>query len=118
MNLQDIRDAIRDGHMLAGSHAATEAAADGLTLSDLWISILSDRAEVIEDYPNDPRGPRCLLYCETRGSAEHVVIPFPSTQAAQQRGYSALAFLVTCYRPGEAQHAHKWSPDFKKRVTP
>jgi len=104
--------------MLAGGHAAAEAAADGLTLSDIWLSVLGSTTEAIEGYPNDPRGSSCLLYCETLGSAEHVVIAFPSARAAQQRGYVSLAFLVTCYRPGGAQHAHKWSPDFKKRVSP
>ncbi|HEY7341256.1 MAG TPA: DUF4258 domain-containing protein [Ktedonobacterales bacterium] len=118
MDVQDIRDAIRSGHMLAGSHAATEAAADGLTLADLWAAILSNTAQVIEEYPTDPRGPSCLLYCEVRGSAEHAVIAFPSLRAAQQRGYASLAFLITCYRPGGAKHAGKWSSDFKKRAVP
>lgn len=118
ISLQDIQDAVRAGHLLAGGHAASEAAADGLTLDEIWAGILSNTAEVIEDYPTDPRGPSCLLYCEVGGSAELAVIAFPSLRAAQQRSYSSLAFLVTCYRPGGIGHAAKWSSDFKKRVMP
>jgi hypothetical protein len=118
MNLPDIQDAIRAGHMLAGGHATTEAAADGLTLNDLWVSLISGTSAVIEDYPNDPRGPSCLLYCEVLGSAEHVVIAFPSAQAAKQHGYPSLVFLITCYRPGGQRYAAHWSLDFKSRVTP
>jgi hypothetical protein len=118
MDIRDIQDAVRAGHMLAGSHAATEAAADGLTLDDIWASMLTSPVEMIEEYLSDPRGSSCLLYCEVNGSAEHVVIAFPSLSAAQQRGYSSLAFLVTCYRPGGPKHAAKWSPDFKKRIAP
>jgi hypothetical protein len=118
MNLQAVRDAIRAGHMLAGSHAVTEAAADGLTLDEVWQGIISSSAEMIEEYPSDPRGPSCLIYCEIGGSPEHAVVAFPSVGAARVRGYPSLAFLVTCYRPGGPQHAAHWSPDFKKRVTP
>ena len=104
---------------LAGGHAAREAAADGRTLAEIWAGILSSSAEVIEDYSlTDPRGPICLIYCTVLGDAHHVVIAYPSLREAQQRGYTALAFLITCYRPGEVQHAAKWSPDFKKRVQP
>ena len=118
MNVDDLQDAIRAGHMLAGGHAALEAAADSLTLDEIWKALLDRGAEIIEDYPTDPRGSICLLYCEVQGRAEHVVIAFPSLRAAQQRGYASLAFLVTCYRPGGPKHAAKWSPDFKKRVVP
>ena len=118
MNVNDIQDAIRAGRTLAGSHAAVEAAADGLTLDEVWTALLGDTVEIIEDYPTDPRGSSCLLYCELHGHAHHVVIAFPSQQAAQRHGYSSLAFLVTCYRPGGPNYAAKWSLDFKKRVVP
>ncbi|MGO8950948.1 MAG: DUF4258 domain-containing protein [Ktedonobacterales bacterium] len=118
MDLQKIQDAIRAGHILAGGHAAREAAADGVTLAEVWAGILSNSAEVIEDYPTDRRGPSCLIYCRVLGEAHHAVVAYPSLPQAQQRGYTALAFLITCYRPGGAQHAAKWSADFKKRVQP
>lgn len=118
MDLRDIQDAIRAGHMMAGSHAVAEAAADGLTLRELWLGLLDAAAEVVEEYPNDPRGPSYLVYCEVQGVAAHSVIAFPSMRAAQQRGYPTMAFLITCYRPGGTQYAQKWTPDFKKRVSP
>jgi hypothetical protein len=118
MNLQAIQNAIRAGHILVGSHATTEAVADGLLLSEVWDGVLHSSAVVIEDYPTDSRGSSCLIYCEVAGLAEHVVIAFPSASAAQRLEYAELAFLVTCYRPGKVQHASKWTPDFKKRIGP
>ncbi len=82
-----------------GAHAVREAAADQLLIGDIWNSILGATAEIIEDYPNDPRGPSCLVYCEVAGVPQHVVVAYPSAPSAQQMGIPVLAFMLTCYRP-------------------
>lgn len=82
MNLADIQNAVRAGHTRAGAHAVREAAADGLLIREVWDGVLSSSAEIIEDYPNDPRGPGCLIYCEVNGTPEHVVLAYPSAGAA------------------------------------
>ena len=116
MFLVDIQAAIRANHILAGPHAANEAGADFLSLHEIWQSLLLSESEIIEDYPTDPRGPSCLIYCEVNGMPEHVVIAYPCTMAAHQIQLPALAFMITCSQPGGLKHAHKWSADFKRRI--
>jgi len=58
--------------------------------------------EVVEDYPNDPRGHSCLLMGRTRnGRVVHVV-------CAPKGDYLAV---VTVYAPSLLE----WEPDFKTR---
>jgi len=58
--------------------------------------------EVVEDYPNDPRGHSCLLLGRTReGRVIHVV-------CAPKEDYLAV---VTVYSPSLLE----WEPDFKTR---
>lgn len=116
MLLGELQDAIRAGSTRVGAHATREAAADQLLISDIWDGILGSAAEIIEDYPNDPRGPSCLVYCEVAGVPHHVVVAYPSAGAAQQLGSSVLAFMISCYRPGGPRYASKWSADFKRRL--
>jgi hypothetical protein len=116
VNLLDIQSDIRLGHTRVGGHAVREAAADNLLISEVWDGVLSSSAQIIEDYPNDPHGPSCLIYCEVNGIPEHVVLAHPSAAAASQMGLPALVFMITCYRPGGPRYAAKWSPDFKRRL--
>jgi hypothetical protein len=69
MRLADIQDAIRQDRILAGPHAVNGA--DLLTLNEVWTAVLGPEAEMIEEYPNDPRRPSCLIYCEVNGTPEH-----------------------------------------------
>jgi len=58
--------------------------------------------EVVEDYPNDPRGHSCLLIGRTRdGRIIHVV-------CVPKEDYLAV---VTVYSPSLLE----WEPDFKTR---
>ncbi len=116
MTLGDIQDAIRAGYTRVGAHAIREAAADGLLISEVWAGVLRASAEIIEDYPTDPRGPSCLVYCEVQGLPEHVVIAYPSAPTAQHMRIPVLAFMITCYRPGGPRYASRWSADFKRRA--
>lgn len=116
MVLRDIQNAIRAGQSRVGGHAIREAAADGLLIGEVWAAVMSSSAEIIEEYPTDPRGPSCLIYCEIQGVPEHVVIAHPSAGTASQLGVPAMAFMITCYRPGGPKHAVKWSADFKTRL--
>jgi hypothetical protein len=60
MDLQTLRATIISGYTGESTHAAREAAADLLLASEIWQSILAADAEVIEDYPADPRGVKLL----------------------------------------------------------
>ena len=63
------------------------------------------RGEVIEEYPESPKGP-CVLVCQKdlNNNPIHVVYGIP-------RGASSPAVLVTAYRPDPK----RWSDDFLRR---
>jgi len=111
-----LQQAVRNRDVLVGPHALREAAADQVTIQEIWDGVASASAEVIEDYSNDPRGPSCLIYCLVANRPEHVVVAHPCATTALSLGVSAIAFMVTCYRPGGPKHAGAWSPDFKHRL--
>jgi hypothetical protein len=67
-------------------HALREAEADGLALEQIKTATLA--GECIEDYPDDPRGPSCLV-----------------------RGWVPEAILITVYLPDP----QRWSDDFGRR---
>jgi hypothetical protein len=52
-------------------HADEERLAEGLTLAQVEDALQS--AEVLEDYPNDPRGRSCLVLGHASGRPVHVV---------------------------------------------
>ncbi len=116
MDLGLLQQAVRNREVLVGSHVLREAAADQVTIQEIWDGVAGASAEIIEDYPNDPRGPSCLLYCLVANRPEHVVVAYPSATAAGSLGLPAVAFMITCYRPGGPKHAGKWSSDFKHRL--
>ena len=58
--------------------------------------------EVIEEYPDDPRGPSCLMFHRPTGRAIHIV-------CAPKEEYLAI---VTAYIPNPSQ----WDSTLTKRV--
>ncbi|HUY75447.1 MAG TPA: DUF4258 domain-containing protein [Ktedonobacterales bacterium] len=114
MDVIALQTAIRLHQRLISQHALNEAIADQLDPFDIWDSLLNQTTEAIEDYPNDPRGASCLLLSFVGSSPIHSVIAFPSPRAAAQLGHSAVAVLITVYRPD--QRPTEWSPDFKRRL--
>ena len=94
--------ALRASLVRVSSHALVEAETDGLTLHD--IETVTHASECIEDYPDDARGPSCLVLGHLPdGSAVHLLWGFdePSRQA----------ILITVYLP-DPQH---WTEDFRRR---
>jgi hypothetical protein len=85
------------------NHGYDELAADGILAMDVVEGVQD--AEVIEDYPNYPKG-SCVLVLQRDGSGQpvHVLWGIP-------RGLSSPAVLVTAYRPDTL----RWEQDFKRR---
>jgi len=116
MDLQALQDAVRRDELFASAHALSEALAEGLSMDDVWNSLLAPGAEIIEDYATDPRGPSCLMLSEVGGHPVHSVVAFPSKRYAAQRQVPAIAFLVTVYRPDS--RSHEWASDYRTRMAP
>lgn len=114
MDLIGLQAVIRQDNTFTSPHALSEAIADGLAIDEVWSNILLSAAEVIEDYPNDSRGPSCLILIAVRGRPVHTVVAYPSKRYAAQRQVQAIAFMVTVYCPDA--RPHEWAPDYRTRL--
>lgn len=97
-----VRTAVAAGDVHVSKHARDEAVRDALSVMDVIHA--TARSEVIEDYPDDARGPSCLVLLRAAdGRPVHAVWAFDD--AARR------AILVTMYRPDP----DRWSEDFRQR---
>ncbi len=100
--IADIQAAIRSGRYYLGPHAGLRQLEHDITVSDLEEAIGGHAAQVIEDYPADPRGHSTLVRGMTNsGAILHAVLTFEGDEL----------FVVTCYRPDPAI----WYPEYRKR---
>lgn len=98
-----IRALISKGSVRISEHGYDELAADRLLARELIESM--EAAEVIEDYPDYPKGPCVLLLQQTKdGRSVHAVWGVPA-------GRTSPAVLITAYLPDP----EKWEPGFKRR---
>ena len=101
--IDQIRKLVAASEMRISEHGYDELAADGLTVREIVEGITN--AELIEDYPDYPKGPSILLLQhDTVRKPVHVVWGIP-------KGYTSPAVLVTAYRPDP----EKWEPDHIRR---
>ncbi len=72
---------------------------------DIRFLLCDDAAEVIEDYPEDPRGAACLIRGEINdGRVGHVVFRYPPDY-----------FVITAYFPEDTQ-PWKWDSGYRIRI--
>ncbi len=103
--LQRIKVLAAGGDIKISDHGYDELAEDGVLVRDL-VGSLSD-AELLEDYPDFPKGPCCLVLQRDRnGEPVHAVWGIP-------KGETSPAVLVTAYRPDP----ERWTEDFRSRRT-
>lgn len=94
---------VANGEVRVSEHGYDELAADGLLTRDVVAGM--PRAELLEDYPDFPKGPCVLvLQRDQDGNPVHVVWGIP-------KGESGPAVLVTAYRPDPM----RWTDDFRNR---
>ncbi|MBF8266237.1 MAG: hypothetical protein HW384_2101 [Dehalococcoidia bacterium] len=87
--LRRIQNSISKGNYRLSSHAEHEREADQITKVELDEALFSSQAEIIEDYPNDSRGPSCLILGFTsQNKPLHVVM-----------GLLDKIIIITVYRP-------------------
>ena len=98
-----IRVLIAEGRVRISEHGYDEITTDGLLARELFEGV--ETAEVIEDYPNYPKGACVLLLQRTKdGRPVHAVWGIPA-------GHTCPAVLVTAYLPDP----EKWELGFKWR---
>ena len=101
--LATLKHLVASGDVRISEHGYEELANDGLTAREIVSGI--DKAILVEDYPDYPKGASVLvLQTDTNGQPVHVVWGIP-------KGHARPAVLVTAYRPDPA----RWNSEFKRR---
>jgi hypothetical protein len=103
--LEQVLSCIAEGSVRVSHHGYDELAADGLYYTDILDGL--PRAQIVEVYPDYPKGPCVLvLQRDPRGEPVHALWGIP-------KGMRCPAVLVTAYRPD----AERWEADFMRRKT-
>jgi len=98
-----IVELVVSGNVLISEHGYDELVQDKISVKETLVSI--ERAEVIEYYPDYPKGPCVLvLQRDANNNPIHVVWGIP-------KNAKEPAVLVTAYRPDP----ERWSNNFKRR---
>lgn len=101
MDIEWISQQIRRGNYEFSGHADDERQAERIPIADVESALL--KGEILEDYPNDPRGPSCLVLGHgTPGYPIHVVCG--QTPSRRLR-------LITVYVPSQP----KWVDERSRR---
>jgi hypothetical protein len=99
--VDDVHDAAAK-KLLFLPHAIRQMSRPNRMITTAEVNIVANTGELVEDYPNDPRGHSCLLLgLGYGGRAVHVVCSPKSDYLA----------IITAYLPDPAQ----WSDDFRRR---
>ena len=95
---------IYEGDFLISEHGYTELAEDSLTAKEVISGI--EKAKIIEEYPEYPKGP-CLLLLQkdSYGKPIHAVWGIPKNQEKP-------AVLITAYKPDPL----RWDKSFTRRL--
>ncbi|MFQ5343158.1 MAG: DUF4258 domain-containing protein [Anaerolineae bacterium] len=98
--LQDIQAEVRRAGLSLTLHAQQQMTSRRIAVGEAREALLSADAEVIEDYPGDPRGPSCLVYGQAGGRVLHVHVSHPPG-----------IVVITMYEPDP----DKWEVDLRTR---
>ena len=77
MKIEEIKEKVRRDKYEVSFHAEEERYAEDITISDLETAI--SNGEILEDYPDDPRGPSCLILGYSQNRPIHIVSGYTST---------------------------------------
>ncbi|MBM4124428.1 MAG: DUF4258 domain-containing protein [Nitrospira sp.] len=108
MQIDDIHKLVRAGRYEVSFHAQQERLEDDLDISEVETAILSGK--IIENYPDDPRGPSCLVSGQAGKKPVHVVVGWARTQDTNDR----ILRVITVYTP----QAPKWSDPWTRGKKP
>ena len=101
MKIGEIKEKVRKSEYETSSHAEEERGNEKISNDEIEGAIL--KGEVIEDYPDDARGPSCLILGWIRKRTPlHIVCGLTSTGWVR---------IITVYIPTK----DKWGDNFRKR---
>lgn len=93
LDIDEIRRHFSRGEYEISLHAQQERLEEDLDVADLEEAVA--RGEVLEDYPDDPRGASCLIVGYAGPRPIHLVIGWAKAPAAGQR----VLRIITVYEP-------------------
>ena len=89
-----IRGKVQTRRYRLSIHAEKERDSDTITIREIEETLISEKIEIIEDYPNDLRGRSCLILGFTEnGKPLHIVCGL----------HEDILVIVTVYRPDPRQ---------------
>jgi len=92
VNIKDIKDRILNGEYEFRKHALERASSRGINPFEIKEALLE--GEIIESYPDDPRGSSCLIYGKSRkGKNLHIVCGLAHN----------IVWIITAYEPSEKE---------------
>jgi hypothetical protein len=94
MDLQGIQQHVRHGNYEFSLHAQQERLEENLDITEIEAA-LTGSAEILEEYPNDPRGESCLVLGFAGSRPVHVVLGW----AERKRDGSRMLRVITVYIP-------------------
>ena len=100
MDIEEVRDRVRHEHYEISFHAEKERYAEDITIYDLETAIFN--GEILEDYPEDQRGPSCLILGYSQDRPIHIVCGYTPAQWIR---------IITVYLPMPP----KWIDDKTRR---
>jgi len=100
MDFQDLKEQCRQGNYEISLHAEKERYAEDISLSDIETAMAN--GEILEDYPNDPRGESCLILGYAEGRPIHIVCGYTSAKSMR---------VITVYVP----KSPKWVDERTRR---
>jgi hypothetical protein len=100
MELVEIQRLFRDGKYEVSLHAQQERLEENLDLADIENAVILG-GEILEQYPDDPRGESCLLLGFVGSTPIHVVLGWATMKAETEK----MLRLITVYFPT----APRWS---------
>ncbi|OGQ82205.1 MAG: hypothetical protein A3F90_10215 [Deltaproteobacteria bacterium RIFCSPLOWO2_12_FULL_60_19] len=108
MDLREIRQLVRQGDYEFSVHAQQERLEDNLDITEIESALLGN-AEILEEYPNDPRGESCLVLGFTESRPAHVVLGW----AKRKLDGSKRLRIITVYIP----RLPKWANPRTRGIT-
>jgi hypothetical protein len=94
MVLDEIQELVRTGKYEVSFHAQQERLEEDLDLVQIETAIIN-HGEILEQYPDDPRGESCLMLGFVESVPVHVVLGW----ATMKSGGDRLLRLITVYAP-------------------